>query len=63
MKPIAEITDRAIVRRMLAHVGLPSDPAELRPARGPPELVGSSGLDDDQRWPDGASEPTTPDAQ
>ena len=38
MKPIAEITERALARRMLAHVG-------------------SSWLDDDQGWPDDASEP------
>lgn len=46
MKPIAEITDRRIARRMLEHVGLASELPHPWPARGPPELVGS---DDDER--------------
>jgi hypothetical protein len=53
MKAIAEITDKRVARKMLAHVGLPSDAPEQWPARGPPELVGSfGGLDDEQRVPD-----------
>jgi Putative transposase len=52
MKPIAEITDRRLARRMLEHVGLPSEASQPWPARGPPEFVGSTCLDDDQRWPD-----------
>jgi hypothetical protein len=37
---------------MLEHVGLPSEPSHPWPARGPPELVGSMWIDDEQRWPD-----------
>ena len=58
MTAIAEITDKRVARRMLEHVGLPSDVPEQWPARGPPELVGSSSwFDDDQRVPDDEAEP------
>jgi len=60
MKAIAEITDKRVARTMLEHVGFPSDAPEQLPARGPPELVGSSGwLDDEQRVPDDEVEPAT----
>lgn len=60
MKPIAEITERRVARKMLEHVGVPSDAPEPCPARGPPEWVESApGSDDEPRathhdstWPD-----------
>ena len=53
MKPIAEITDKRVARKMLEHVGFPSDAPEPWPARGPPESVESA------RWLD--DEPSAPD--
>jgi hypothetical protein len=52
MTAIAEINDRRVARKMLEHVGLPSECSQPWPARGPPELFASSDIDDDQRWPD-----------
>jgi hypothetical protein len=51
MTAIAEINDRRVARKMLEHVGLPSECSQPWPARGPPELFGSSDMED-QRWPD-----------
>jgi hypothetical protein len=36
-KLIALITERSVVRRILAHLGLPTQPPALAPARAPPE--------------------------
>jgi hypothetical protein len=51
MTMIAEINDRRVARKMLEHVGLPSECSQPWPARGPPELFALSDIDD-QRWPD-----------
>jgi hypothetical protein len=60
MKAIAEITDKRVARKMLEHVGLPSDPPEQWSARGPPGLVGSSPwFDDAQRASGDETEPAT----
>ena len=37
MRPVAEIEDPVIARKILQHMGLPADELELAPARGPPE--------------------------
>ena len=37
-KLIALITDGAVVRKILEHLGLPTTTQSLAPARGPPEL-------------------------
>ena len=37
MRPIAEITDRRLAKKMLEHVGLASELPACSPARGPPE--------------------------
>ena len=37
-KLIALITDGAVVRKILEHLGLPTTAPSLAPARGPPEL-------------------------
>ena len=37
MTPVAEITDRKVVRKILEHLGLPADEVALTPARGPPD--------------------------
>ena len=55
MKPIAEITDKRLARKMLEHVGLHGDLPTPWPARGPPESDASAWEDDDQRWPDDVS--------
>ena len=34
---IAQLTDLAVVRRILQHLGLPSEPIEAAPARSPPQ--------------------------
>ena len=36
MRPIAEIDDPVIARRILEHLGLPAEELALDPARGPP---------------------------
>jgi len=36
-KLIALITERSVVRKILAHLGLPTEPPTLAPARAPPE--------------------------
>jgi len=61
MTVIAEINDRRVARRMLEHVGLPSECSQPWPARGPPELFGS-GDAEDQRWPDDERGATNDDA-
>jgi hypothetical protein len=35
---LASITEGPAIRALLAALGLPTDPPELPPARGPPEL-------------------------
>ena len=35
MTVIAYITEVAVVARILSHLGLPTEPPELSPARGP----------------------------
>jgi hypothetical protein len=52
MKAIAEITDRRIARKMLEHVGLPTEVPQPWPARGPPESAGSVWIDEERRCPD-----------
>lgn len=53
MKPIAEITDKRVARKLLEHVGFPSDAPEAWPTRGPPESFGPGRwLDDESRAPD-----------
>lgn len=60
MKPIGEITEGRVARKMLEHVGYPSDAPEPWSARGPPEWVElAPGFDDEPRatyddstWPD-----------
>ena len=37
-KLIALLTDGLVVRKILAHLGLPTEPPALAPARAPPEL-------------------------
>jgi hypothetical protein len=49
LEPVAEITDKAVARKMLAHVGMLGDDTSPWPARGPPD--DASWIDDDQRWP------------
>ncbi len=64
MKAIAEITDKGVARKMLEHVGLPSDAPERWPARGPPEPEASVGwLDDEQRAPDDDDNNPAPDVE
>ena len=38
MRFVAAIMLASAIRRILRHLGLPSDPVELAPARAPPEL-------------------------
>jgi len=35
---IAFLTDGLVVRKILAHLGLPTEPPHLAPARAPPEF-------------------------
>jgi hypothetical protein len=49
MKPIAEITDKRVARKMLEHVGLGGEDSTPLPARGPP-VDDAMWIDDDQRW-------------
>lgn len=49
LEPVAEITDKAVARKMLEHIGLLGEDSTPLPARGPPEEA--SWIDDDQRWP------------
>lgn len=37
VKLIAVIMERKVVRKILDHLGLPSEPPRVTPARGPPE--------------------------
>ena len=36
---IALITERSVIRRILAHLGLPADPPTVTSARAPPQLA------------------------
>ena len=38
MKIIAFVTERESVRQILDHIGEPSDPPRVAPARGPPQF-------------------------
>ena len=38
-KLIAFLTDGLLVRNILAHLGLPTEPPRLAPARAPPEFA------------------------
>jgi hypothetical protein len=59
MKPIAEITDKRVARRMLEHVGFPSDAPEPWPARGLPESGTSPRCFDDEPQADDDATPAT----
>ena len=48
-RTMAQITEPKVVRKILEHLGLPTDEVELAPARGPPE------------WDDAEAEPPWPD--
>ena len=41
MRFVAAIMLSSAIRRLLRHLGLPSEPVELAPARAPPELDGA----------------------
>ena len=56
MRIIAFIVDTAIVRDILAHLGEPTAPPRIAPARSPP-LWEAAGAEDDPS-PDGAFPPT-----
>ncbi len=42
MQIIAFVTDSASIRRILTHLGEPTEPPPLSPARGPPECQDGS---------------------
>jgi hypothetical protein len=50
MKPIAEISDRRVARKMLDHVGIPSDAPEPWPARGPAAQTEQARWLDHEPW-------------
>lgn len=53
MRIIAFILDPPVIERILAHIGVPTEPPALRPARSPPQgelrFDQTAGLDD---WPE-----------
>jgi len=51
MKIIAFITEAAVIRQVLGHLGEPTAPPHLMPARGPPlwEMPGSDPAEGDPR--------------
>ena len=54
MRIIAFVTEGAEVRKILEHVGEPSTPPRIAPARGPPEWAGDGGIEQDNPFYDAA---------
>ena len=62
MRVIAFIVEPAVIERILTHVGEPTEPPAVLPARAPPqlELDFDQDLDQDPEWLDSSGE-TWPD--